>query len=63
MSALHSIADIKLILNQRAANDPKLTSAMVQRPLVAESGSQNPAFPAFLTSALPPEADIRMVES
>jgi len=33
------------------------------RPLVAESGSQNLAIPAFLTSALPPEAAVGMVES
>ncbi len=34
-----------------------------ERAILAESGSQNQVFPAFLTSALPPEAVIRMVES
>ncbi len=28
---------------------------------MAESGSQNLAFPAFLTSALPPKADIELI--
>ncbi len=28
---------------------------------MAESGSQNLAFPAFLTSALRPEADIKLI--
>ncbi len=34
---------------------------MFERPLLAESGSQNFAFPAILMSALPPEADVGLV--
>ncbi len=33
-----------------------------ERLLLAESGSQNLVFPAFLTSALPPEAAIEVIE-
>ena len=33
-----------------------MTPKSLHWPLLAESGSQNLVFPAFLTSALPPEA-------
>jgi len=35
----------------------------LDRRLLAESGSQNLEYPAFLVSALPPKAAIRVVES
>jgi hypothetical protein len=47
----------------RGDRDTSKTLHMHECPQLAESGSQNLEFPAFLTSALPPEAVIRMVES
>ncbi len=38
-------------------------SVKTECPLLAESGSQNLEYPAFLVSALPPKAAIRVVES
>ena len=34
-----------------------------ERPLVAESGSQNYVFPALLTSAMPPIAAVELILS
>ena len=36
-------------------------SSYAERPLLAESGSQNLVIPAFLTSALPPKAAIGLI--